>query len=84
MLQLGETAETEEKPTRRRDVLGEHFAWGNHFLKGNFKLQDGKLMCNTTKQDICKMIRYTQSPTQFVPCHTAKKSKSGNENIKAK
>lgn len=49
MLQVGKRAETEAKPTRRHDVLGDHFAWGNHLLKGNIKLQDGELMCSITK-----------------------------------
>lgn len=73
MLQVREIAETGAEPTSRNYVIRDHFAWGNCLVKSGITLQDGKLVCNCSKHDICKMIRYTQSPTLFILSRSANK-----------
>lgn len=64
MLPVGEIAETGAEPTSRNYVIVDHFAWGNHLIKSDIRLQDSKLVCNYGKYDICKIIRNKQ-PTIY-------------------
>ena len=73
MLQVGEVAETGAEPISRNYVFGDHFAWGNHLVKSDIRLQDGKSVCNCSKYDICKRMRYMQSSTLFILCRSANK-----------
>lgn len=65
MLQDGEIAEMEAEPTSRDYINRDHFAWGIHLVKSDISLQDGKLMCNCSKYDICKLIIHTIISTVY-------------------